>query len=237
MFTAVHIVGALTDDLGVLLASHVLAALAHADFLAVTLSTVTRIVAPHRHARALSIILAGTTMALIAGVPAGAFIGGALSWRATLAIIAAVCLPTLFAVLIAMPTRPGDGSQTSLDRSLKRELRALRRRPLQPAMATAVLVNAATSCSFTYLAVIATGPAGLAEAHVPLLLAVFGAAAFCGVILAGRYADAHWTRLISMSGPALVMGWACSLCLPYTRVQSGPLHCRWAGSPSHSGPQ
>lgn len=106
-----------------------------------------------------------------------------------------------------MPTRPGDGSQTSLDRPLKRELRALCHRPLQPAMALAVLVNAVTFCSFTYLAVIATGPAGLAEAHVPLLPAVVGASSFCGVILAGRYADAHSTRLISMSGPALVMGW------------------------------
>ena len=67
VFIVVHVVGALTDDFGVLFATRVLAALANAGFLAVTLSTVSRIVAAERQARALSVILAGTTVALIAG--------------------------------------------------------------------------------------------------------------------------------------------------------------------------
>lgn len=207
VFIVVHIVGALTDDFGVLFATRVLAALANAGFLAVTLSTVSRIVAAERQARALSVILAGTTVALIAGVPAGAFIGAALGWRATLGVIAVVCLPALIAVLIATPTRPGESSPASHDRTLVRELRTLRTRPVQLAVGLAILVNAATFCSFTYLAVIASGPAALTETQIPLLLALFGIGAFGGVMLAGKYADAHWTRVISVSGPVLVAGW------------------------------
>ncbi|WP_254629358.1 MFS transporter, partial [Micrococcus sp. GbtcB5] len=130
VFIVVHVVGALTDDFGVLFATRVLAALANAGFLAVTLSTVSRIVAAERQARALSVILAGTSVALIAGVPAGAFIGAALGWRATLGVIALVCLPALIAVLIATPTRPGESSPASHDRTLVRELRTLRTRPV-----------------------------------------------------------------------------------------------------------
>lgn len=207
VFIVVHVVGALTDDFGVLFATRVLAALANAGFLAVTLSTVSRIVAAERQARALSVILAGTSVALIAGVPAGAFIGAALGWRATLGVIALVCLPALIAVLIATPTRPGESSPASHDRTLVRELRTLRTRPVQLAVGLAILVNAATFCSFTYLAVIASGPAALTETQIPLLLALFGIGAFGGVMLAGKYADAHWTRVISISGPVLVAGW------------------------------
>jgi DHA1 family chloramphenicol resistance protein-like MFS transporter len=207
VFIVVHIVGALTDDFGVLFSTRILAALANAGFLAVTLSTVSRIVAAERQARALSVILAGTTVALIAGVPAGAFIGAALGWRATLGVIAVVCLPALIAVLIATPTRPGESSPASHDRTLVRELRTLRTRPVQLAVGLAILVNAATFCSFTYLAVIASGPAALTETQIPLLLALFGIGAFGGVMLAGKYADAHWTRVISVSGPVLVAGW------------------------------
>lgn len=207
VFIVVHIVGALTDDFGVLFVTRILAALANAGFLAVTLSTVSRIVAAERQARALSVILAGTTVALIAGVPAGAFIGAALGWRATLGVIALVCLPALIAVLIATPTRPGESSPASHDRTLVRELRTLRTRPVQLAVGLAILVNAATFCSFTYLAVIASGPAALTETQIPLLLALFGIGAFGGVMLAGKYADAHWTRVISISGPVLVAGW------------------------------
>lgn len=207
VFIVVHIVGALTDDFGVLFATRILAALANAGFLAVTLSTVSRIVAADRQARALSVILAGTTVALIAGVPAGAFIGAALGWRATLGVIAVVCLPALIAVVIATPARPGESAPASHDQSLVRELRTLRTRPVQLAVGLAVLVNAATFCSFTYLAVIASGPAALTETQIPLLLALFGIGAFGGVMLAGKYADAHWTRVISISGPMLVAGW------------------------------
>lgn len=71
----------------------------------------------------------------------------------------------------------------------------------------AILVNAATFCSFTYLAVIASGPAGITDTQIPLLLAVFGLGAFGGVMFAGRYADAHWSRVIGIGGPALVAGW------------------------------
>lgn len=97
VFIAVHIIGALTDDFGVLFTTRVIAAFANAGFLAVTLSTVTRLVSPARQARALSVILGGTTLALIVGVPMGSLVGSALGWRATLGAIAAISLPALVA--------------------------------------------------------------------------------------------------------------------------------------------
>jgi len=207
VFIAAHVMGAVTDSFAVLLASRIVAALANAGFLAVTLSTVTRIVPAERHTRALAIILGGTTLALIAGVPAGAFVGDALGWRATLWAIALLCLPALAAVMAATPTRPQGTTGTGAARTIGRELATLRSRPVQVNVLLAVLVNAATFCTFTYLAVIATGQAGLTERTVPLLLAVFGVGAFLGVRVAGQFGDRHWQRLISITTPMVVVGW------------------------------
>ncbi|KAA6431354.1 MFS transporter [Agrococcus sediminis] len=208
LFIAAHVVGAITDSFAVLLTSRIVAALANAGFLAVALSTVTRIVPAERHTRALAIILGGTTVALIAGVPAGAFVGDLLGWRATLWAIALLCLPAIVAVLAATPTRPSEAAGVGGSRSIGRELASLRSRPVQLNLVLAVLVNAATFCTFTYLAAIATGPAGLTERMVPLLLAVFGIGAFLGVYVAGQFGDRHWRRLITYTGPLLMAGWA-----------------------------
>lgn len=207
LFITAHVIGALTDSFAVLLASRIIAALANAGFLAVTLSTVTRIVPADRHARALSVVLGGTTLALIAGVPAGAFVGDALGWRATLWAIALLCLPALAAVVTATPTRPQETGKSGPVRGIGRELASLRSRPVQVNVLLTVLVNGATFCTFTYLAVVATGPAGLTEWAVPALLALFGIGAFLGVRIAGRFGDRHWRRVITLTGPLLAAGW------------------------------
>ncbi|MDN5727131.1 MAG: MFS transporter, partial [Propionibacteriales bacterium] len=184
LFIVAHVIGAVADSFGILLAMRVVAALANAGFLAVALSTVAQLVPDQMRARALAIILGGTTLALIAGVPAGALVGSALGWRATLWAIAIVSVPALAAVLCATPTRTTPSGQWAPGRSLSGELRTLLLRPVQANIASAVLVNAATFCSFTYLAAIAAGPARIGEPMIPLLLGVFGVGAFLGVQVA-----------------------------------------------------
>jgi DHA1 family chloramphenicol resistance protein-like MFS transporter len=207
LFIAAHVLGALTDSFNVLLLSRVVAALANAGFLAVALSTVAQVVPTERQARGLAVILGGTTLALVAGVPAGALVGDVLGWRSTLWAIVALCLPALIAVAVAAPTRTADEGRDARA-TVRHELAVLRTRPLQVALLLGVLVNGATFCSLTYLAVMATGPEGLTERAVPGLLAVFGIGAFLGVTVAGRFADQHWHRIIDLTLPALVVGWA-----------------------------
>lgn len=207
LFIAAHVLGALTDSFGVLLLSRVVAALANAGFLAVALSTVAQVVPADRQARGLSVILGGTTLALVAGVPAGALVGELLGWRSTLWVIVALCLPALLAVMVATPAGRDGVDPGAPGASVREELAALRTRPLQVALLLGVLVNGATFCSFTYLAVMAAGPGGVSERAVPGLLAMFGIGAFLGVTVAGRLADRHWRGIIALALPALALGW------------------------------
>lgn len=207
VFIAMHVVGAMTDDFSVLLTTRVIAALANAGFLAVTLSTVTTIVAPEQRTRALAVVLGGTTAALIVGVPAGALVGSLWSWRTALLAIAVISLPALIAVLAATPTRLDPADRSRSRGTLRTELRTLLSPSLQMTMLLAVLVNAATFCTFTYLAPLVTDQAGLDERVVPVVLALFGVGAFTGVTTAGRLADRYWRQILTFGGIALLVGW------------------------------
>lgn len=206
LFAACHVVAALTPTFSVLFVTRVVAAVANAGFLAVALSTATRLVAPDRKGRALAILLSGTTLATVAGVPGGALLGAVLGWRATFWAIALLCVPA--AVGIAHGVRPGSRETSGRPGpSLAAELAQLRAPRLLVAMSLGALVNGGTFAAFTFLAPIVTGTAGLAEVWVSLALVLFGIGSFVGVAVAGRLSDRHPRLVIAVASPALLLGW------------------------------
>lgn len=92
-FAAAHAAGAISMSFPVLCATRVVAALANAGFLAVALTAAAALVPPDRKGRALALLLSGTTVATIAGVPGGSVLGTVLGWRATFWAVALLCLP------------------------------------------------------------------------------------------------------------------------------------------------
>lgn len=204
-FIAVHIVGALTDDFGVLLTTRIVAALTNAGFLAVTLSTVSALVPAERTARALAVILGGTTLALILGVPAGAVVGAVFDWRAALWGVAIISVPALIAIVLGTPTSAASHAGNTV--SLMTELRVLRRRVLLAPLVLCALVNAATFCAYNYLAPLVTDSAGLQAGLVPVVLGAFGIGSFIGVWVAGRFGDHYASRILSVGGVGLLLGW------------------------------
>lgn len=205
VFVAAHVIGALAPGFGLLLLSRVIAAVANAGFVAVAMSVIPPIVPPQRRARALAVLLGGTTLALIAGVPLGAWAGNLWGWRAVLWGVAAICLPALGA--LGWMGRTRDPRQQGATPSLRRELTALGSPELRRMIALAVLANAAVFCSYTYLAVVAERAAGISSALIPLLLAGFGVGALCGVTLTGRFADRHWSGILSVGMIVAIVGW------------------------------
>ncbi|SDK82304.1 MFS transporter, DHA1 family, chloramphenicol resistance protein [Glycomyces sambucus] len=212
LFIAAHAAGALTDHFAVLLATRAVAALANAGFLAVALTTVALLVPETARARALAVLLGGTTLALVAGVPAGALLGDALGWRATLWAVAVLAAPALAAVLLAVPDRPAAAAPLAL----RTELAVLTRPDVVQVLALGVLVNGGTFGAYTYLG-------ALAERRVPLVLALFGIGAFLGVAAAGRLADRHWRRLLAWCGPLLLAGWLALALAPAALVLLAPV--------------
>ncbi|MEU2870433.1 Cmx/CmrA family chloramphenicol efflux MFS transporter [Streptomyces olivoreticuli] len=206
VFSAAHAVGAGTTSFPVLFATRVVAALANAGFLAVALTTAATLVSPDKKGRALAVLLSGTTVATIAGVPGGSVLGALLGWRATFWAVAALCLPAALGVLKGIPGRPAKKDATG-GPALRSELAQLRSPRLILVMLLGALVNAATFASFTFLAPVVTDTAGLDKLWISVVLVLFGAGSFVGVTLAGRWSDQRPGPVIAVGGPLLLLGW------------------------------
>ncbi|WP_066948617.1 Cmx/CmrA family chloramphenicol efflux MFS transporter [Streptomyces lushanensis] len=206
VFSAAHAVGAATTSFAILFATRVVAALANAGFLAVALTTAAALVSPGKKGRALAVLLSGATVATIAGVPGGSVLSASLGWRATFWAVALLCLPAALGVLKAVPARStrGDGPGAP---ALRSEFAQLKSPRLILVMLLGALVNAATFGSFTFLAPVVTGTAGLDEPWIPAVLVLFGAGSFAGVTLAGRLSDRHPGPVVAVGGPLLLVGW------------------------------
>ncbi len=208
MFAVTHIVGAVTTSFAVLLVTRVIAALADAGFLAVALRAAAALVAADRKGRALAVLLSGTTIATVAGTPGGALLGTLLGYRATFWTIALLCIPAAIGVGKGIPADAGESMpDTPALVSLRTEFAQLTKPGLILVILLASLVNAATFATFTFLAPIVTGTAGLGELWVPVVLTVFGARSFVGVTLAGRFSDQRPGIVIAVCGPVLLLGW------------------------------
>ncbi|MDX2601097.1 MFS transporter [Streptomyces caniscabiei] len=205
-FATAHAVGAVTTNFPVMFATRVVAALANAGFLAVALTTAAALVPPDRKGRALAVLLSGTTVATIVGVPGGAVLGTSLGWRATFWAVAALCLPAALGILKGVPAAAGREA-TAGGPALRTELAQLARPRLLLVMALGALVNAATFGSFTFLAPVVTGTAGLDELWIPLVLVLFGAGSLVGVTVAGRLSDRRPGAVVAVGGPLLLIGW------------------------------
>lgn len=204
VFAACHVIAAATSVFSVLLVARVLTALANAGFLAVALSTATALVPEDRKGRALAILLSGTTIATIAGVPAGALLGTAAGWRATFWAIASLCIPAAIGIQrgVRNPTDP-----VARTPGLRAELDQLRSHRLILVMALGALVNGGTFAAFTFLAPVATDTAGLADGWISIVLVVFGIGSFFGVAVAGRLSDNSAGLVLAIGGPLLLAGW------------------------------
>ncbi|MES4831781.1 MFS transporter, partial [Streptomyces anthocyanicus] len=159
-----------------------------------------------KQGRALAVLLSGTTVATVAGVPGGSLLGTWLGWRATFWAVAVCCLPAAFGVLKAIPAGRATAAATG-GPPLRVELAALKTPRLLLAMLLGALVNAATFASFTFLAPVVTDTAGLGDLWISVALVLFGAGSFAGVTVAGRLSDRRPAQVLAVAGPLLLVGW------------------------------
>ncbi|MCX4970006.1 MFS transporter [Streptomyces sp. NBC_00654] len=204
VFVAVHVVGALTPNYGVLLATRFVGALANAGFWAVALMTAVSLVPAHLKGRAAAVVVGGVTVACVVGVPAGAVLGEQWGWRSAFWAVALVSVPAVLAILRSIPGGRPDAEPVPV----RTELRVLARPRLRLTLLTMALVQGATFCTFSYLEPLLTRETELSAGWVPAALALFGVGSFLGVTVAGRFADLRPTALIASGMVALTLGWS-----------------------------
>lgn len=184
IFIIGNLVGALAPSYGLLMGSRLVTALAHGTFLGTGSLIAARLVRPDRRAAAVSMVLAGLTIANIIGVPFGTLIGQQLGWRASFGAITIMGIISLIGIITMIPK-----IEQTEQPSLAKEVSSL----FQPQVLLILATGAFGCCSmfavFTYITPMLTDVAGFQESSVTWILVMYGIGVTLGNLIGGRLAD------------------------------------------------
>lgn len=182
----------------VLMAARILTALTHGTFFGVGAVIAAGLVRPEKRAGAVSIMMAGLTIANIVGVPLGTFVGQQMGWRASFGAIAIMGVIALAGILLFVPRLRQEAPS-----GMAQQLRSLVRPKLLLFLLIAALGNTSLFAVFTYIAPLLQDITGFAEHSVTWILVIFGFGVTIGNILGGRLAD--WKLMPSLLGLYLMV--------------------------------
>lgn len=199
IFTIGNIACALAPNYETLMAARLLAALSHGTFFGVGSVVATGLVAPERRASAIAIMFTGLTVANIAGVPFGTWLGQEYGWRTTFWAVAVVGIAALAVLGIFLPR---DNSEPE-PQNWRSDLATMGRPQVLAGLAITVLGYAGVFTVFTYIAPLLTQVTGFSDAAVSPILLVFGGGLIIGNLVGGRLADRNLERSILLTLLAL----------------------------------
>ncbi|SDG00385.1 sugar transporter [Desulfovibrio legallii] len=225
IFIAGHIVSALSTNFVALMLGRLCIANAHAVFWSIASPIVVRITPPEAKAKGLAVVIVGSSLATVLGVPLGTIVGQHFGWRAAFALIgaAAACVGLVLWRLLPPLEARDTGSFKSVPALFHdKELALL--------YLQTMLAVTGHFIAYTYLAPLLLRKGGFTEGAVPVFLLLMGVSGIAGSLLAARLTTAR-TKLAFLA-PLLVIGF-CLLLLrvSVTRVETlAPLCVLWGGS-------
>ncbi|MBY8877224.1 MFS transporter [Actinacidiphila acidipaludis] len=185
-----------------LLVARVLIALTHAVIWSVVAATAAGMFPAQVRAKVVAALFSGSSLAQVAGVPAGTWLGQQAGWRVPFAAMGALCLAAGAVVVALLPTAPVEANPAARAPEPSRVRFAL--------LVTAVaLVVAGFFTFYTYVSVFLTRVTGTAPETVGAVLAVGGVAGLIGTSASGTLADrdarATMTLSVGLVATALVL--------------------------------
>ncbi|SFP58131.1 MFS transporter, DHA1 family, arabinose polymer transporter [Geodermatophilus dictyosporus] len=192
VFTVGNALSALAPTYETLAAARVLTALAHGSFFGVGAVAARRLVTPERATRAISLMIAGLTLANVVGVPLGTFVAQQTSWRLVLGGIALIGLATIAGLLAWLPAGAGERGD------LRSEVAAFRRGQVWLVLGLTMVGFAALFAVYSYVSPILTELGGIPEGWVTPVLALFGVGTTVGTLAGGRLGDRYGFSFVAV---------------------------------------
>lgn len=187
VFLAGNLLAALSHTFELLLVGRVITAVAHGTFFAIGATVAANLVPKAQAGRAISMMFAGLTLAMVIGVPLGSFLGNLMGWRLPFFAVAALAALGLGAMARWLPAGLAQGAGGNA----ATQLAALGSGPILTMMAVTVFGFGSSFAAFTFITPILTDITGFSATMASALLIVFGAATFVGN-LGGGYLTSHY---------------------------------------------
>ena len=168
-----------------LIIARILTGLAHGVFFSIGSMIATSLVSKDKEASAIAIMFTGLTVALVTGVPLGAWIGQHFGWRATFLVVSVLGLIALIGSAILVPKN----LKQSIPATFKEQLQVIVKPRLLLVYLMTILGYGGTFTAFTYLAPILEQQTGFAPSAIGLIMLVYGVSVAVGNIWGGKLAD------------------------------------------------
>ncbi|NMM22606.1 MAG: MFS transporter [Phycicoccus sp.] len=199
-FAAGNIVSSMADSYPLLMLARFLSGLPHGAFFGIGAVVAASLVPRHRRTWAVSMMLAGLTVANIVGVPLTTWVGQHFGWQWPYALVGVIALVTVAATVAWVPHQAAEG-----DASMRAELRSLKRLQVWLALLIGTVGFGGMFATYAYIAPTMTELTGYAPAAVPLILAIYGIGMTTGAFLSGRVAAYGLMRGIFFSLAAIAV--------------------------------
>ncbi|HDR9870226.1 TPA: MFS transporter [Burkholderia cenocepacia] len=186
LFTVGNLVAWQAPGYESLIVARILTGLAHGVFFSVGSIIATTLVPKDKAASAIATMFSGMTVAFVAGIPLGTFIGQHFGWRATFLIVALFGLVAFLGAVAFVPR----GLPQTPPAPLARQLRVLAQPRLLLVYAMTAVGYGGSLIAFTYMAPLLEQIAGFTPSQVSLVLVGYGVSVAVGNVWGGKLADA-----------------------------------------------
>lgn len=225
VFIAGHVLSALAPNFATLMIARICIANAHAVFWAIATPIVVRITPPAMKARGIAIVIVGSSLATVLGVPFSTVVGQHFGWRAAFLLIGAVAACIAFILWRLLP--PLVAKDTG---SFKSVPGLFRNKELALLYLQTMLAVTGYFLAYTYLAPLLIQIGGFSDKAVPLFLLLMGLSGICGSLFATKLAVLK-TKLVFIL-PSFVI-FLCLMALDVSLVHLVtivPICILWGGS-------
>jgi DHA1 family inner membrane transport protein len=184
MFALGNGLSALAPSYGWMMAFRFLSGLPHGAYFGIAAMVASSLVPRNQRTQAVGQVFLGLTVATVVGVPLANWLGQAVGWRWSFAVVAVLGLTALVLVALFAPRDVPDPQASPL-----RELDALKRIQVWLTLAIGAIGFGGLFAVYTYLASTLTAVTRVSESHVPIVLCVLGLGLTVGNIIVPRFAD------------------------------------------------
>lgn len=204
IFTGFQVLSSVSTGYYMLMFSRIGVACTHAIFWSIVSPIAVRIVPEGCRSVALSMIVTGTSVAMIFGLPLGRVIGLSIGWRMTFLCAGVFSFLTVVYLFFVLPKVPSRG------RFSLHKLPALLKQPLLKGFyILSFMVATSYYTGYSYIEPFLKQVGGIADGRITMILMVFGGAGILGSLSFSRYYSRNPYRFLN----AVICGIAACLLL------------------------
>lgn len=213
LFTFFQVMSFLSTSYAMLMCSRIGVACTHAIFWSIISPVAVRIVPDKFRSIALSMVVTGSSIAMILGMPLGRIIGLHVGWRITFLSIGVFSALTFVYAAMRLPQLPSRGGF-----SVKKLPALLQQRGIVGMYVFTLLISSSFYVAYSYIEPFLKQVSRLENSWVTATLMIYGCAGFLGSIVFSKFYNRNRKRfitaIVACSSVCLLLLHPCALSLP-----------------------